>query len=660
MELLLISGVLLPLSGLLAWLFGPLLPGARVGLWGCVAGCLIGLVPATQILLGSPPVSIREPWAVPGASFHIGLDALSALFLVPILIIAPLSALYGSVYLAGRPQHNLGSHAFFFNLLTASMGLVVIARDGLLFLIAWEVMALASFFLVTTDDEHEQVRRAGWGYLVATHLGTALLLGFFALLGREAGSLDFDSFGCMTSLTPGVAGLLFLLALAGFGAKAGFVPFHVWLPEAHPAAPSHVSALMSGVMIKTGIYGLVRALTFLGTPAAWWGWLLIGAGLACGIVGALFALAQHDLKRLLAYCSVENIGIVTLGLGIGVMGLAANAPAVAAIGFAGGLLHVINHSVFKSLLFLCAGSVLHATGTGTMDRLGGLLKRMPQTGLPFLAGAGAAVGLPLLNGFTSEFLVFLAAFMGVSTTTAQLAVPLLAAIAGLALISGLAVACFAKAIGVGFLGEPRTHDAEQAHDPALLMRLPQLALALLCAVIGLGAPFMLRAVGPAVNAAIGRPAAPLMIQEVTPVLWRIVGVCVLLWVLAALLVVFRRYLLKGQAVRTAVTWDCGYLEPSARMQYTGSSLVQPLMVLFGAVLQTRYHMTALRGLFPEAGAFSTTTPDPCVDRGYRPLFLGIVRSLGCLRRLQHGNLQLYVLYIAVTLLGLLIWKLGVP
>ena len=276
-----------------------------------------------------------------------------------------------------------------------------------------------------------------------------------------------------------------MLALVGFGTKAGFIPLHVWLPEAHPAAPSHVSAVMSAVMIKTGIYGLVRVMMLLGAPQAWWGWVLCGIGLSSGVIGVLLALAQHDLKRLLAYHSVENIGIIALGLGVGTLGLCAGLPAVAVMGFAGALLHVLNHALFKGLLFLAAGNVVHSAHTREIDHLGGLLRRMPRTGAIFLIGAAAISGLPPLNGFISEFLIYLASFKGAVTLEGANSVPMLATIAGLALIGGLAAACFTKAFGIVFLGQPRSEHAEQAHEVGLAMVMPGVVLAAACILIGL-------------------------------------------------------------------------------------------------------------------------------------------------------------------------------
>ncbi|HPT00812.1 MAG TPA: proton-conducting transporter membrane subunit, partial [Candidatus Aminicenantes bacterium] len=374
-----------------------------------ILGSLLAMPPVLSALLGKEVPLLELPWSLPFGSLTMRLDPLSALFALTILVVSALAALYGIGYFSPIPKRgNLSLYWFNFSTLVVSMLVVITARNGLLFLLAWELMSLSSFFLVLFEKDDAMVRRAGWTYLIATHIGTAFLLVFFLLLGaRSGGTLEFGAFKGSV-LLPGTAGVAFLLALVGFGTKAGFMPLHVWLPEAHPAAPSNVSALMSGVMIKTGIYGLVRSLTFLGTPAPWWGWVLLAVGAFSGILGVLFALAQHDLKRLLAYHSVENIGIIALGIGLGVFGLSCHNPLLIYLGFAGGLFHVVNHALFKSLLFLGAGSVLHSAGTREIDILGGLLKRMPTTGTTFLIGSVAICGLPPLNGFASEFMIYLA------------------------------------------------------------------------------------------------------------------------------------------------------------------------------------------------------------------------------------------------------------
>jgi NADH:ubiquinone oxidoreductase subunit 5 (subunit L)/multisubunit Na+/H+ antiporter MnhA subunit len=519
------------------------------------------------------------------------------------------------------------------------------------------------------------------------HLGTAFLLVMFLLLGQNAETLDFEHLSAAS--TP--SGILFLLAVVGFGTKAGFIPMHVWLPEAHPAAPSHVSAVMSGVMIKTGIYGLVRVLTLLGPPDAWWGWTLLGIGVVSAILGVLYALSQHDLKRLLAYCSVENIGVVAMGLGVGVLGIHYENPVMAVLGFTGALLHVINHAVFKSLLFLGAGSVLHATGTGELDRLGGLFKRMPTTGTVFLIGAAAISGLPPLNGFVSEFLIFLGAFwaIGGESPLAQTWPALgVLVIGGLALTGGLAVACFTKAFGVAFLGEPRSDAAANAHECGAAMRWPMALLAGLCVVIGLAAPLWPMLLQPAVSVVMSTDVrassalaatgpvclweranavveSPLSLFEkgdvvgaaIQPLVGVTFGACIVFG-LIVLLVSIRRRLLTGRRVEQTVTWDCGYVASTPRMQYTASSFSRPLLLLFRLALQPDEEVHPPRGLFPKQASLQTRVPDMFRRRIYEPVFLGIAWIASKLRWLQEGRIQIYVLYIALTILVLLIWKLG--
>lgn len=626
-----------------------------------VAGSLLGLVQTCMAFTGMPAPALHLPWSLPFGSLSLEMGALSALFAAPILVISALAAIYGADYL--RPfesKKDLAGSWFFFNLLAGSMLLVVVARNAVLFLLAWEVMSLASFFLVMFESEKESVRQAGWTYLIATHIGTAFLMVLFAMLGRHGGTLDFDGF-FLTDPGSGLAAAAFVLAVIGFGTKAGFMPLHVWLPEAHPAAPSHVSAVMSGVMIKTGIYGLVRILTFLGAPPPWWGWTLISIGAVSGILGVLFALAQHDLKRLLAYHSVENIGIIALGLGVGLLGMSYGHPVMAFLGFAGGLLHVLNHAVFKSLLFLSAGSVLHATGTREIDHLGGLLKRMPVTGLVFLVGSVAICGLPPLNGFVSEFLIYAGSLSSLWRTPGLPVGALgfsLVAVAALALIGGLAVACFTKAFGVIFLGEPRSDHAAHDHEVGPAMRIPMAVLAAACLVIGLAGPFMLGLLAPAVRVVTGGAAG-----AVPDMAWAfdalrlITAVAAGILVLAALLAWARTRLLAGRSVSQAVTWDCGYAAPTPRMQYTASSFAEPITRLFRVFLRTHRRFTPPQGLFPAPSSFASETPDVYRERIYRPAFSRIESMLARFRWLQHGRVNLYILCIVLALLVLLAWKL---
>jgi formate hydrogenlyase subunit 3/multisubunit Na+/H+ antiporter MnhD subunit len=656
----------LVLGGLACLLLGRRKIASHVGAAAALAGSATAMVASLLVLLGRSAGELTLAWPIPFGSFRVGMDGLSAFFAVTLSLITALAAVYGVAYLrpfrASSPSKNLGATWFFYNLLTASMLLVVASRNGVLFLLAWEIMSLASFFLVMFEDEKPATLSAGWVYLVATHLGTAFLLALFVLMSGP--SMDFAA---MPAGSAGLANACFLLAVAGFGTKAGFVPLHVWLPEAHPAAPSHVSAVMSGVMIKLGIYGLLRTLTLLPASPAWWGWTLVGIGAVSGIGGVLMALAQHDLKRLLAYHSVENIGIIAMGLGLGLLGISTGNDLVAVLGIFGALLHVWNHALFKSLLFLCAGAVVHATGTRDIEQMGGLIKRMPTTGATFLIGSASICGLPPLNGFLSELAIYLAAFFALTAPSAAktTVVASLVVIASLALIGGLAAACFAKAFGAVFLGlwrkAPGDHDIA-AHEAPLAMRGPMLVLAGLCVLTGLAGPLAIAAFLPATMS-----DSSLALQPIGQVFS---GVGIGVWALLALIVgvaILRRKLLAGRTVTAGPTWDCGYVasaQRAPRIQYTASSLAAPILFLFRSILRPRVKVRPPQGLFPQNpsdASLHTHVEDFFLHRVFGGLFgdRGLLARLsGAMRWLQAGPNQLYVLYVALAILALLVWKLG--
>jgi len=626
-----------------------------------VAACLPGLAASVLALAGTPGGVVRLPWSLPCGTLSLDMDSLSAVFAAPLLAVVALAAIYGRGYLAGMAGgRRLALHWAFYDILGGSMLLVVTAADGFLFLVGWEVMALSSFLLVLHGHEEGSVRRAGWIYLVACQAGAACLLLLFSMLGR-GGSLEFGTLALTGGR--GAADAAFLLLIAGFGSKAGFVPMHVWLPEAHPAAPSNVSAVMSGVMIKTGIYGILRFLPFLGPPPPWWGWTLLGIGIASGVAGVLSALAQHDLKRLLAYHSVENIGIICMGLGLGLIGITARVPAMALLGFAGGLLHVINHAVFKSLLFLGAGSVAHRTGTREIDRLGGLLARMPRTGASFLTGSAAICGLPPLNGFVSEFLIFLAALAGLTSGAASAGAGFagLVTAAALALVGGLALACFTKAFGIVFLGEPRSARAAGATETAPSMWIPAAILAVSCLALGLAGPMVLDLVRPATAGLVASLGGAPTGAAAFPGTDALLPVSLVFAALAAgglVLYRVRAAALRGRTGDPVPTWDCGFEEPSPSMQYTASSFADPIVRLFGGLLRTRRTATLPSGPFPSGASFSSETPDVWHERLYRPLFRSLERFFARFRVIQHGRVNLYVLHIVAALVLLLAWKLG--
>jgi hydrogenase-4 component B len=429
------------------------------------------------------------------------------------------------------------------------------------------------------------------------------------------------------------------------------------LPEAHPVAPSHASALMSGAMIKVGIYGIVRMLTMLGTPEPWWGWVLIAIGASSGVLGVLFALAQHDLKRLLAYSSVENIGIILLGIGLGVLGAATGTPSLAAIGFTAALLHVLNHSIFKGLLFLAAGAVQHGAHSLDFERLGGLLNRMKWTGAVFLVGAAAIVGLPPFNGFVSEYLLLYAGFGAVVDAKPAIAAAGLLTIIVMGLISGLAAACFAKAFGIVFLGAPRSRSAEEAHEVARPMTGAMAGLALLCVTLGLAAPAFIPALQPIVATATGLSAATVHLQLrgfIGP-LTAAVALFATAMILAAAIWWWRGASLGRSGVRRGPVWGCGYLFPSARMQYTGSSFVPPLTTQFGLFVRNRETLLRPQGYFPRSASYSSDSGDPVLRLLFAPTFRWFDRVASRLNVIQHGHTHIYVLYVATTLVALLVW-----
>ena len=624
--------------------------GARrlVSCGGVVLGSVLGLIPALRFLGGGSVVrSLGSP--LPGLNLSLGLDPLSAFFLAAIFGLSGLIAIYGWGYVKDQPR--LFQSLPFFPLLVAAMAAVVSSRDGFLFLIAWEVMSLASFFLVTAEHEIREVRHAGWIYLIATHLATAFLLAFFVLLYKETGTFSFEDFAHIGPLTPILAGLLFAFALVGFGTKAGIFPLHVWLPHAHPAAPSYISALMSAVMIKTGIYGILRTLTFLGTPPLWWGGMVLSLGILSALLGALFALVQHDLKRMLAYSSIENIGIIAIGIGLGLLGATWNEPMTMTLGFGGALFHVWNHAILKGMLFLGAGNILHVTHTRAIDRMGGLLKIMPVTGGLLIGPAAALSGLPPFNAFLSEWLLYRGLFSGVQSLSGLPLFMSIVGIIGLALAGGLILAAFAKMVGIIFLGEPR----QEFRKTQEFLWLPSAILG----ILGLAGALAPLAVWPAVISAVRGlypSLPPLTGAEIAPSLGLIGRIFFSFFLVSAFLTLLWRLRVRRLSYRQAVTWDCGYALPGPRMQYTASSFVEPLAAVFRPLLKPRVQETKPAALFPGPASFSEHTED-VAERGlFKPLFGSLTESFLFLKRLQKGRIQGYLALILAVLVLLLLWE----
>ncbi len=612
------------------------------------AGSVLALVHGTNtvITLGSP---------LPSLTLALGVDMLSAFFLVAIFGLSLLIGLYAWGYLQGQPQ--LLASLPFFPLLVAFMALVVMARDGFFFLIAWEIMSLASFFLVTAEDEHREARQAGWIYLIATHLATAFLMAFFVLLSQVHGSLSFEAFASVGSFPPFLANVLFLFMLVGFGTKAGIFPFHVWLPRAHPAAPSYISALMSGAMIKTGIYGILRALTFLPAAPLWWGETLIALGILSALLGILYALPQQDIKRLLAYSSVENIGIIVAGIGLGVIGQSLHSPLIQVLGFAGALLHVWNHAIFKGLLFLGAGSIVRATHTRNLERMGGLIKRMPVTGAAFFMGAAAICGLPPLNGFVSEWLLYLGLFRGARSLSGPPLLWATAALVAIAAAGALAIACFGKVFGVMFLGNPRAEELRQSRQATLWEKFPMAVLASLCMTMGIAFPRLWTMLQSMVTGnTISTDSAS---DEIVRALTSVSNISAAFLALILIGWLLRSLSLRRRAKRQTVTWDCGYASPSARMQYTGSSFVEPLVAFFKPVLKPQERLDLQQEYFPPQGRWDEHVEDLAERSFLRPLVERISKLFSFLRSFQGVRVQYYLALIFVALIGLLLWEVFV-
>jgi hydrogenase-4 component B len=617
--------------------------------------------------LVAPGWQARVGWLLPPPGVELAVDGAGALFLALVGAAAVPASVYALGYTRER-REGIGGLGAAYNVFLAAMVLVPVAANLLTFLVAWELMALASYFLVMTDGDQRTVARAGWVYAVVTHAGLACLLAGMLLLAQAAGSDRFADWPAAAALlSPGRRALVFVLLALGFGSKAGLVPLHVWLPLAHPAAPSHVSALMSGVMIKLGVYGLLRVgFEWLPGGPPWWGALLLLVGAASALLGVLYALMEHDLKRLLAYHSVENVGIILLGLGAGMVFTATGLPALARLGVVAALYHTVNHAAFKSLLFLGAGSVLHATGTRNMEEMGGLVKRMPWTAACFLVGAVAISALPPLNGFVSEWLTFQALLQSAEIRAPGLNLVFLAGLAGLALTGGLAAACFVKAFGITFLALPRSAESAEAHEAPGTMVAGMVGLAGACVALGLGATWVLPALDRAAAGLLGSPGpvATLAMDGLTVVVgqgFANASPAAVAGLLAVALGVLPLGLWLSGARgdrRAYETWGCGRMLQTARMEYTATAFSQPFKRIFAVLYRPVKQLDI--DFHPESRFFVQTIRYANPHRSlieewlYLPALAWARRGARVVQRIQSGSANLYLAYIFGALLLLLL------
>jgi formate hydrogenlyase subunit 3/multisubunit Na+/H+ antiporter MnhD subunit len=626
--------------------------GAAVGLALAALGAHSAWQPAATLVL---------PLGLPDLPFHLRLDPLAGFFLLLLGAVASGVSVYSIGYFRAEAGARLRLICLQYHAFLASMAFVILADDAYLFMVAWETMALASYFLVTTDHQRPAIRSAGFLYLLVAHIGAIAVLLCFGVMHSGGGNYTFDALRA-AELSPFWASAAFLLAFFGFGAKAGLIPLHAWLPEAHPAAPSPVSALMSGVMIKTAIYGMVRVSFDLLGGVRWeWGMLVLVIGAGTTLFGVLFALMQHDLKRLLAYHSVENIGIILLGLGLSMVYFGFGHPQAGMLGLIAALYHTLNHAVFKGLLFLGAGSILHATGLRDLNAMGGLIRTMPATAFYFLVGALAISALPPLNGFVSEWLTFQAALQAplLEHGVVRSLVPLFAAT--LALAGALTAMCFVKVFGVAFLGRPRrAAEARPTGDASLPERLGLAWLTAGCFVLGLfpaAMLLMLNRVGQSLTgSALSNEALEsswLWLVPTAPARASYSPVIFLLVVLAVVLITVRlvRLFYHGR-IRVADPWDCGFPEQTTRMQDTADAFGQPIRHVFGPLYLMKRHLPGPDEPNPK---YSIKVE----DRHWYWLYLPVARLTEYVSSkvglLQRGRISIYLLYSFLTLIALLVF-----
>ncbi len=580
---------------------------------------------------------------------QIHIDALSGWFILIINLIFLTGALYGFSYLKPyfKQKNKLTLHWSAMLIQHASIISICVIQNSFVFLIAWEILALSSFLLIIFDHENPVTIKAGINYLIQAHFSIVFLMVAFLWVLNKTNSFDFQAITTYSASLPGTASfILFLLFFVAFAIKAGFVPFHTWLPYAHPAAPSHVSGMMSGVIIKIGIYGILRMLLVLKTDLVAAGYLILIVSVLSGLYGVMLAIIQHNLKKLLAYHSIENIGIIGIGIGIGCIGLGSGNLTLATLGFAGALLHTLNHALFKSLLFYTAGNVYQATHTMELEKLGGLIKKMPQTAILFLVAAIAICGIPPFNGFISEFILYTGLYSWLAEGTLFSLLATIFSTIGLAAIGGLALICFTKAFGIIFLGTERHKLPVTCREVSFLQLLPTYVLATVIVLIGIFPMLFIRMLSLPVLLFTNNSFTPVLPIQ-TGIFDSMQSISLAVWILIALILgifAIRSWLLSHRHMATGATWGCGYIVPTPKLQYTASSFVRTYSKLFAPALVVEKKEERLHGIFPEKVKYHTVAYDKAEKVLIDPVLKFIKNFMRRFIFLNNGKLQFYILY----------------
>jgi len=640
-------------------------------LWGnslAITASLFGIISSLSVLIFDSAFSYSINSTLPLLTISFNIDRLSAFFIFIITLIALVSSVYGIGYAKHYyKKYSLGALGFFYNFFILGMILVVSSCNAMFFLIVWEMMSLTSYFLVVFENKEKNNIKAGSLYFIMTHIGTAFIMIAFFLLYQYTGSFDFGVIKNNIDNVPVSAqNAIFFLTLIGFGTKAGIIPFHIWLPKAHPAAPSHVSALMSGVMIKTGIYMLIRIfMDIISEIPAWWGVVVLIVGCVSSVLGVLYALTEHDIKKLLAYHSIENIGIILLGFGSSLVFWSLNLEPLAIIALIAALFHTLNHAVFKALLFLGAGSVISQTHTRNIEKYGGLIKYMPQTAFFFLIGAMAISALPPFNGFFSEWMTFQSLFTGIRTLNTGVQWVFIFAVGSLALTGGLAAACFVKAFGAMFLAKPRSEEAKHAKESGFSLRISMAVLAILCLIIGVFSGSVVKIISDVVHGlsifkTSGIPFSSninvfRMNDDFAFISTPLIFIILLLTIACTFFTIY--LLTKNRKVTLGRTWDCG-TDLNGRMEITATGFSRSIIIIFKRILRpTKQNLIELdnnNAYIQKTNTVKLGIKDVYHTYFYYPIQEFFVKTSGYIKMIQSGNINAYVLYIFLILVALIL------